>query len=272
MTYQFVDVRKMPKSGGAPSTLAQTASMFAVNIVAPGNGVVVWSAAACALPCDYPGAGREQAVYTLDPAAPHGYRMIAGAPGGSQVAASATTVFSRRLNGVTGKWDMSACAIDGSGCTAIMSEASPAAALYADGGRFFWIREGPEGAQLFWNQAVAPYVPGGSMPFVPSAVALRVDGDAIAVRSGPEIWTGTLGGTMTRVKTAAWGGDIDISHGRIYWNQVPFGQFEGCLGTARLDGTDARCLEQGQHLDGTVRVDENYVWFIRDGQVARFLR
>jgi hypothetical protein len=77
---------------------------------------------------------------------------------------------------------------------------------------------------------------------------------------------------MRRVWVTTGGNDIDISHGRMYWNQSPFMQYEGCLGSANLDGTDGGCLDHGQHQYGTVRVDEQHVWYIRDGQIVRLSR
>lgn len=275
ITYRFVDVRSMAKSGGAASTLAETSSTFGTNIVAP-EGVVVWSAADCAPPCDYPGASSEQAIFTLDSAAPHGYRRITGAFGGSQVAATSTIAFSRHLNGVTGQWDLTGCAIDGSACSTVVSDRSIAPALYVDSGRIYWIHleSTPlsSGGKLFWNDAAAPYAARGQLAFPGFDTGLRVNGDQVATRAGAEIWTGTLGGPMTRVWVATTGSEIDIAHGRMYWNQSPFVQFEGCLGSANLDGTDGKCLDHGQHQYGTVRVDEQHVWYIRDGQIVRLPR
>jgi hypothetical protein len=274
-TYKFVDVRSMPKAGGAPSTLVQTKSMFGTNIVAP-DGVIVWSAASCAPPCDYPGAGSEQAIFTLDSNAADGYRMITGANQGSQVAATSTTSFSRRRNGITNKWDLMACAIDGSGCSVIASMDGIQPAMYADSGRIYWINvvttPDSESGTMFWNDAVSPYTARGQMRFPGLNIGLRINGDAVATRSGAEIWTGTVGAQMTRVWVTTTGSDIDISHGRMYWNQGPWQQYPGCLGSANLDGTDGKCLDQGQHNYDGVKVDEEHVWYIRDGQIVRTAR
>ena len=110
------------------------------------------------------------------------------------------------------------------------------------------------------------------MSFTGFDMGLRVNGGAIATRAGAEIWTGTVGGGMTRVWVATTGRDIDISHGRMYWNQSPWQQYPGCIGSANLDGTDGTCLDEGQHNYDGVKVDEEHVWYIRDGQIVRTAR
>jgi len=49
-------------------------------------------------------------------------------------------------------------------------------------------------------------------------------------------------------------------------------QFPGCLGSANLDGTDGKCLDEGDHTYAGVRVDESAVYFIRDGEIFRMAK
>ncbi|HMC69357.1 MAG TPA: hypothetical protein VKJ07_09405, partial [Mycobacteriales bacterium] len=150
-------------------------------------------------------------------------------------------------------------------------------AMYVDTGRIYWINvvstPDSDSGTMFWNDAVAPYAARGQMGFTGLDLGLRVNGNAVATRSGAQIWTGTVGGQMTRVwDFTGPGSDIDMSHGRMYWNQRPWQQAPGCLGSANLDGTDGKCLDQGEHNYDGVKVDEGHVWYIRDGEIVRLAR
>jgi hypothetical protein len=74
------------------------------------------------------------------------------------------------------------------------------------------------------------------------------------------------------IRAAPNGDDVDISHGRVYWNQSRTDQSPGCLGSANIDGTDRKCLDEGDHGYGGVRVDETAVYFIRDGEIFRIAK
>ena len=77
------------------------------------------------------------------------------------------------------------------------------------------------------------------------------------------------GGDLRVIWTTASGGDLDANQGVVYWNESPYDRFPGCLGRANPDGTDGRCLDQGDHQYQGVRVDDAAVYFIRDGQILR---
>jgi hypothetical protein len=272
-----VDVRSMPKSGDAPATLASTQSSFAGAIVAPGNGAV-WTANDCSLPCDYPGAGLEWALYT---SAPGGFRMLAPIRTFAIPAADGAAAYSRSFDQLTGRWDLLACARDGSGCGAVrgITDRPLASPVYLDSGRLFWIEQPTDTdlgsrSHLFWNDP-ATMASGGQLLLqnVVGVLGLRVNGDVFALRAfSGNVWTGTLATGGELIWNAQSGLDVDVNGGRVYWSQSPTRQYPGCLGSANLDGTDGKCLDEGQRGYGTVRVDDRNVFFIRDGQIARMPR
>jgi hypothetical protein len=100
---------------------------------------------------------------------------------------------------------------------------------------------------------------------------LRVNGNVFALRSGGSVWTGSIDGSRSlgKIWVASNGADVDVNGGRVYWNQSPDGTYPGCLGSANLDGTDGRCLDDGDHRYNGVRADDMAVYFIRDGEIWR---
>lgn len=278
--YRLIDVRSMPKSGGAPATLAHTLSRAAMSIIAPGDGVL-WVGSACPLPCDYPGAGHEWGIFTADASSPGGFRQIAGLyASGGDVAADATNSYARSFDTTTGRWDLLACARDGSGCRALIADAPLDAPVYLDQGMLFWLTQptdtdfGPR--SVLFRSDPNPFASRGSVP-LPNATGitgLRVNGNVFALRTGGNVWSGTLDGHLAQIWKAPSGSDVDVSGGRVYWNQDQTldGTYPGCLGSANLDGTDGRCLDQGAHSYGGVRVDDTTIFFIRDGDIYRLRR
>jgi len=62
-----------------------------------------------------------------------------------------------------------------------------------------------------------------------------------------------------RGRGSGFGLDIDANAHVVYWNQDPSARFSGCLGRVNADGSDARCLDDGDSLFRGVRVDDSAV-------------
>lgn len=202
---------------------------------------------------------------------------MAGLFGSGGLAATATTAFSRSFNLDTGRWNLLRCARDGSGCSNLETDVPLAGPLYLDSQKLYSIEAptdtdfGPRSLLCRW--IVEPrYTPDGclSLSNVTAVTGLRVNGQVFALRAGGSVWTGSLDGSLALQKIwgAPNGDDVDVSQGRVYWTQNPNGTFQGCLGSANLDGTDGKCLEDGHHFSA-VRVDDSAVFYTRDGDLIR---
>jgi hypothetical protein len=267
-------VRSVPKSGGAATTLSAARSGHpALSLVATGDAVL-WEGLGCPDPCDYPGAGHEWAIFSFDGGSVHRVAELFAAGG---LAASATTAFSRSFDLATGRWDLLGCARDGSGCSRLVYDNPLVPPVYFDSAKLYYLSEptdtdfGPRSILGWYDPSADSFHQWGSMTLqnVQGISGLRVDRDAFGVRSHGNVWAGHLNSTYSKIWGAPNGDDVDINHGRIYWNQSRTDQFPGCLGSANLDGTDGKCLDEGDHSYADVRVDESAVYFIRDGEIFR---
>jgi len=54
--------------------------------------------------------------------------------------------------------------------------------------------------------------------------------------------------------------------------QNPSSPHPGCLGRANADGTDGRCLDEGQSSFNAVRVDDTAVYYLKDGDLYRLAK
>jgi len=280
---QSAEVRWMPKSGGTPATLVRTASVAAQSLIATGNGIL-WEGSTCSPPCDYPGAGHEWGIF-MAPAGVSAYGKIADIYGSGGLAADASAAYSRDFNTATGRWNLLSCGRDGSGCHQLVTDSPLSSPVYLDGGRLFWIDQptdtdnGPR-SNLNWEDPQSGTGHGSLVLHdVLYITGLRVNGPDFAVRAGfgrGDVWTGSTAGSGS--VSMIWGSpngadhDVDISQGRVYWNQRQTTQYPGCLGSANLDGTDGHCLDQGAYNYDAVRADDTHVYFIRDGDVLRLPR
>jgi hypothetical protein len=79
----------------------------------------------------------------------------------------------------------------------------------------------------------------------------------------------TFGSEQVLWEANAFGLEIDANAHVVYWDQDPSPRFPGCLGRANADGTDGRCLDQGNAQFRGVRVDDTAVYYIKDGQIWR---
>ena len=52
----------------------------------------------------------------------------------------------------------------------------------------------------------------------------------------------------------------------IVWNQ------DGCLGRVGADGQGAQCLDEGARSFGGVRVDDDAVYYLKDGEVWKIVK
>jgi hypothetical protein len=150
--------------------------------------------------------------------------------------------------------------------------------VYLDSGKLYFVEEptdtdfGPRSILCYWI-VEGSFAPGHclTLPDATGVTGLRVNGNVFALRARGSVWTGSLDGSqpLRKIWGAPNGDDVDISHGRVYWTQSANSQFPGCLGSANLDGTDGKCLDDGQHVFAEVRVDESAAYYIRDGEILR---
>jgi hypothetical protein len=61
--------------------------------------------------------------------------------------------------------------------------------------------------------------------------------------------------------------DIDAHSGVVYWNESASDQHPGCLGRANADGSDVRCLDEGNFKLQAVRVDDDAVYYLKDRRI-----
>jgi hypothetical protein len=270
-------VRSVPKAGGASATLsAGRQGHPARSLIATGDAVL-WESLDCSDPCDYPGSGHEWAIFESDGGS---VRQVAPLFASGGLGASATTAFSRSFDLETGRWDLLGCARDGSGCSTIVIDSPLREPVYFDSGKLYFISE-PSDADFGLRSILQSYDPGadpihrfGSMTLqnAQGISGLRVNGSGFALRSHGNVWAGHLDSTYSMIRGAPNGDDVDISHGRVYWNQSRTDQGPGCLGSANIDGTDPKCVDEGDHDYAGVRVDETAVYFIRDGEIFRIAK
>ena len=254
-------VRSVPKSGGATATLSSgTPGHRAKSLIATGDAVL-WEAVD----------GSDWAIFESDGGSVH---RVAPLLGGSGLAASATTAFTRDFDVETGRWDLLGCARDGSGCKAIVTDSPLVEPVYFDSGKLYFLQQptdtdfGIESTLESYDPSADPFHTFGFMILqnAQGISGLRVNGSIFGLRSHGNVWTGRLGSTFAMIRAAPNGDDVDISHGRVYWNQ------SSCLGSANIDGTGLTCLDEGDHDYAGVRVDETAVYFIRDGDIFRIAK
>lgn len=192
-----------------------------------------------------------------------------------QVAASDTRVYTHAYNG-NDDFIIAARNFDGSGFRVIANDVGDGEGVLLDGGRLYFTEVVPRGGQIVWTAPeggaqTAIMRPGPERPAYLKAAGgyvffrdrlgdvERVPQDG--VNSSPELLWGAPNGT-----------DLDLKDGRVYWNQDQTRDFPGCIGVANYDGTDGHCLDEGAHTYRGVRVDDDSVFFIRDGNVFRLPR
>jgi len=168
---------------------------------------------------------------------------------------------------------LAACHRDGpqfhSGCRVLAHDPTIQAPISLSGQRLFWTESANGTDYLHWVDVNGGPIGGMVLHDWPTT-GLRVAGDSVAFRAGGSVYTGRISdGSSAKIWGAPNGSDVDISQGRVYWSQSATTQFPGCVGSANLDGIDGRCLEQGQHVYGGVKVDDSAVFFIRDGDIFR---
>jgi len=280
--YNYANIRWMAKSGGTTQLLAHTRSNNVRSIVTRDDGVL-WSAGTCN-PCDYPGADRDWGLFTGDASKADGYRTLTTftIPIGAQppiVAANALKAFAVAPNWDTGRWDVLSCDRDREGsCKRLEADAPLVPPVYHEGDRLYFVEQ-PTDTDMGVRSLLCAIRDDGAhdgclnLQNVQGIDGLRVNGTVFALRARGAVWTGSLPADGSRPLTRIWnapnGREVDISQGRVYWTQDRTGQYPGCIGSANLDGTDAFCVDQGDHTYAGVRVDDSAVYFIRDGNVVR---
>ena len=264
-------MRSVPKAGGATATVFDGRPGHPGRSLIATGDAVLWEALDCSDPCEDPDAGLEWAIFES-----HGgsVRRLAPLFAGGGLAANATTAFSRSLNVETGRWNLLGCARDGSGCSPVVIDNPLVEPVYFDSGKLYFISEpsdtdfGVRSSLESYDPSADPFHRFGSMNLqnVQGTSGLRVNGSAFGLRVHGNVWAGHLDSTYAVIQAAQSGDDVDISHGRVYWNQ------SGCLGSANIDGTDRKCVDEGNHDYAGVRVDETAVYFIRDGEIFRMAK
>ena len=264
-------LRAMPK-GGTLAVTRTTARGGEVGGLVFDRGDLYWTMLDCAPPCDYPGAGMERDVFHYDTLAGQLTQMGRGF---NELVVDTAFVYAPYAPlGEIHRFER-----NGSGATVISANGGNAISLTTDGDLIYWART-PPGTQAMEIRSVRKDGTGEGVWLSASPaqipVYMRWDGAWIFYRDD----FGGVGRISTSHTPPApqilWqapnGGDLDLKNGRVYWNQSATSQFPGCLGVANLDGTDGHCLDEGQHKYAGVRVDDDFVWFIRDGDVYRLPR
>jgi hypothetical protein len=63
--------------------------------------------------------------------------------------------------------------------------------------------------------------------------------------------------------------DVDAHSGVVYWNDSAADQHPGCVHRANADGTEHRCLDEGNFESRAVRVDDTAVYYVKNRAIWR---
>jgi len=279
-------VRAVPKTGGSPITLAEGAGNMLSPLVAVG-GFVYWAMATCPQDCERfdfknylyrvprdGGALQELKREAMGAPAVDGQRLYYRARYG-------------RTADVPGIWSV---AIDGSDPRRLTTNDAGEGPVLA-GGTLYFLDRGDNPDDTFWTALRTVPSAGGPVSevrretntlIVPYRIKLHqgvvlADAQVVDANAGPVmqkaaaneagIWRVPLDGSpWSKILEGPRFVLLDANGGRVYWWQ------EGCVGSGRLDGSDNRCLDQGDHVYGGVAVDDASVFFVRDGDLYRLPR
>lgn len=265
-------VRTMPKSGGGATTLF-TAAGSPEALVADGEAVFVTASDCTSFgPCASP-------LFRVE-ADGSGGRVIGSGRGHPAVDGDFVYVTgpSRFVPSVGQMDDLLKLPKHG-GPPAVLDSVHDCdgTAVAVWGGEAFWaLRRITEGDTF--GDIVAVPIGGGSPRIVFSKgnvvpPAMKIDVDWIYFRSAGSVFrvsrTATFGNEQLLWEANAFGQEIDANAHVVYWDQDPSTRFAGCVGRANADGTDGRCLDQGNAQFRGVRVDDTAVYYIKDGQIWR---
>jgi hypothetical protein len=280
-------VRAVPKTGGRAIALAEGAGTMISHLAAQG-GFVYWVMATCPQDCD-----RFDFTFYL-------YRVPRGGgalqelkveadPG--QIAVDGNRIYYRARYGrdgdLPGLWSV---AVDGSDPRRLTTNGAGAGPVLV-GDTLYFLDRGDNPDSTFWtavrkvpaaggpvtelrretNTLVVPYSMMVHQGIVlANAQFLDANAGAVMREAGKDeagVWRVPLDGSRwSKILEGPRFLLEDANGGRVYWRQ------DGCVGSGNLDGTDNRCLDQGDHVYGTVAVDDANVFFVRDGDVYRLPR
>jgi len=280
-------VRAVPKTGGAPVTLAEGAGAMLSAIVAQG-GFVYWVMATCPQDCER----FDDKLYL--------YRVPSGGgalqelkveadPG--QIAVDGQRIYYRARYGrngdLPGLWSV---AVDGTDPRRLTTNGAGAGPVLV-GDTIYFLDRGDNPDSTFWTALRTVPAAGGTMTelrretntlVVPYSMTVHrgivlANAQVVDQNAGPVMQAAAAneaGVWRLPLDASAWSKILegprfvlsDANGGRIYWVR------EGCVGSGNLDGTDNRCLDEGDHRYGGVAVDDASVFFVRDGDVFRLRR
>ena len=269
-------LRAMAKSGGTTSTLAEGAGNM-INWPVAKGGFVYWSMATCPESCDT--SDFRSFIYRV----PRGGGAIETLKVDTDLSGFAVddarvyyrARYNSRKDDMNGIWSVR---LDGTEPRSLANTHWKGSGPVLGGDTLYYLDNHDDDGSGAWTTLNSVSVTGGS------ATQLRRETGTLTYASGfPALNAGIVFVSnekgLWRLPTDGskwamiWGGASvalpDANGGRVYFGQAPANGYPGCLGRANLDGTDASCLEEGDHTYRTVKVDGTHAYYQRDGQIWR---